>query len=61
MSCVCYSGGIVMIDVIWRRLCVSMIICYELSNCATSEAVKYHFRAANFGGGVRSILLLLDA
>ena len=50
--CGCYIGGIVVMDVIWRRLCVSMIcgreICFsELGKGATSEAGKYLFRAAN--------------
>ena len=44
--------GIVVMDMIWRRLCVSMIcgkemVCSELGNGATSEAGKYLFRAAN--------------
>ena len=39
-------------DVFWRRLCVSMIeegrfVCSELGKGATSEARKYLFRAAN--------------
>ena len=38
-------------DVFWRRLCVSMIcgweICSELGKGATSEAGKYLFRAAS--------------
>ena len=51
-ECECYRGGIVVMDVIWRRLCVNMIeegcfICYELGKGATSEAGKYLFRASN--------------
>ena len=42
----CYRGGIVVIDVIWRRLCVNMI-CSELGKGATSEARKYLFRVDN--------------
>ena len=39
-------------DVIWRRLCVSMIsegrlVCSELGKGVTSETRKYIFRAAN--------------
>ena len=39
-------------DVFWRRLCVSMIrgreiVCSELGKGATSEAGKYLFRAAS--------------
>ena len=50
--CGCYRGGIVVMDVIWRRPCVSMIregrfIYSELSKGATSEAGVYFFRAAN--------------
>ena len=52
--CECYKGGIVVIDVIWSRLCVSMIwgrdICLfwaELGKGATSEAGKSLFRAAS--------------
>ena len=33
-------------DVMWRRLCVSMI-CSELGKGATSDAGKYLFRTAN--------------
>ena len=48
----CYRGGIVVMDVFWCRLCVSMIrgkeICFsELGKGATSEAGKYLFRAAS--------------
>ena len=42
-----YRGGIVVMDVIWRRLCVSMIWGRKLGNGATSDAGKYLFRAAN--------------
>ena len=50
--CECYKGGIVVMEVIWRRLCVSIlggrgIICYVLGKGATSETGKYLFRAAN--------------
>ena len=50
--CGCYRGGIVVMDVVWRRLCVSMIcegrcVCPELGKGATSEAGKSLFRAAN--------------
>ena len=43
--CGCYRGGIVVMDVFWRRLCVSMIwgreIClFELGKGATSEMGK---------------------
>ena len=39
-------------DVFWRRLCVSMFeegrfVCSELGKGATSEAGKYLFRAAS--------------
>ena len=48
----CYRGGIVVMDVFWRRLCVSMIwegrfVCSELGKGATSEAGKSLFRATN--------------
>ena len=48
MCCVreCYKGGIVVMDVIWRRLCVSMIwgrVIYLLGKGATSEAGKYMY------------------
>ena len=52
--CGCYRGGgvIVVMDVFWRRICVSIIkewrfICSELGKGATSGAGKYLFRAAN--------------
>ena len=50
--CECYKWGIVVINVIWRRLCVSMIwerVIYfsELGKGATSEADMYCFRADN--------------
>ena len=42
------EGGIVVMDVIWRRLCVSMIwgreICLFLCKGATSETGKYLFQ-----------------
>ena len=44
--CECYKGGIVVMDVIWRRLCLC-IICSELGTGATSEVGKYLIRAAN--------------
>ena len=45
--CGCYRRGIVVMDMIWHRLCVSMIICSELGKGTTCEAGKYFFRAAN--------------
>ena len=45
--CGYYRGGIVVMDVFWRRLCVSMIYLSELGKGATSEAGKSLFRAAN--------------
>ena len=41
--CYCYKGGIVVMDVFWRGLCVGMIlgrfiIFFELGKGATSEA-----------------------
>ena len=50
--CGCYRRGIVVMDVFWRRLCVSMvwgreIFCSELGKGAMSEAGKSLFRAAN--------------
>ena len=53
VSCVLMlQRGIVVMDVFWRRLCVSMIsgmefVCSELGKGATSEAGKYLFRAAS--------------
>ena len=54
MCCVCgyCRWGIGVMDVICRRLCVSIIeegrfVCSELCKGATSEAGKYLFRAAN--------------
>ena len=41
------GGGIVMMDVIWRRLCVSEIVCSELDKDATNEVGKHLFSAAN--------------
>ena len=43
--CECYKGDIVVMDVIWRRLCISIIleswyICSELGKGATNEAGK---------------------
>ena len=48
MGCVCegHKGGIVVMDVIWCRLCVSMIYS-ELGKGATSEARNYLIRATN--------------
>ena len=51
--CGCYRGGIVVMDVFWRRLCVSMILrkgdLFVLSwgKGATSAVGKSLFRAAN--------------
>ena len=50
--CECYREGIVVMDVIWRRLCVNMILgrlftCSELDKGATSDAGKYPFRDAS--------------
>ena len=45
-DCECYKGGIVVMDVIWCGLCVSMIFS-ELGKGATSEAWKYLFRTDN--------------
>ena len=51
--CECYrGGGIVVMDVIWRRLCVSILrgrVIYlsELGMGAMSEAQKFLFRADN--------------
>ena len=50
--CGSYRGVIVVMDVIWRILFVSMFekgcfICYELGKGAMSEAGKYLLRAAN--------------
>ena len=60
--CGCYRRGIVVMDVLWRRICVSMrfekgrFICLELGKGATSDAGKYLFRAAYIcGGGVHII------
>ena len=39
-ACECYRGGIVVMDVFWRQLCVSLL-CSELCKGATSETVKY--------------------
>ena len=52
MCRVCDRGGIVVMDVFWCRLCISMIregrfICSELGKDAMSDAGKYLFRAAN--------------
>ena len=41
--CRSYRGGIVVMDMFWRRLCVS----FELGKGATSGAEKSLFRAAN--------------
>ena len=51
------------INVSWRRLCVSMIRkrvcnCSALGRDATSEAGKYLFRAANVWWSVHIIVLL---
>ena len=60
--CGCYRGGIVVMDVIWRRLCASMIwgkeICSELGKGATTEAGSLSSELLMCGGDVRSILLL---
>ena len=48
-------------DVIWRRFCVSMIcerVIYLLCKGATSEAGNISSELLMCGGGVRSILLL---
>ena len=51
MICECYRGGIVVVDVIWRRLYKYELrkgdFCSELGKGATSEAGKYLFRADN--------------
>ena len=45
----CYRGGIMVMDVIWHRPCVSMIlfifICYELGKGATSKAGKHSLQS----------------
>ena len=55
MCVVCYRGDIVVIDVIWRRICVIIIIYPELGKSAMSETGKYLFRVVNV---LWSILLL---
>ena len=45
--CGCYRGGIVVMDVFWRRLEEGRFACSELGKSATSEAGKSLFRAAN--------------
>ena len=50
--CECYRGGIVVMDVIWRRAWVicfeeGCFICSELGKGVPTEAGKYIFRAAN--------------
>ena len=50
--CECYRGGILVMDVFWRRLCISMIwgrviYLFWLGKGATSDTGKYLFRAAN--------------
>ena len=55
--CGCYKVGIVVMDVIWRRFGVSMILrkgdLYVLSG-----ALKYLFRAAHVSWSFAQILLL---
>ena len=66
MCCVCeyYKGGIVVVDVIWRRLCVSMIL-RKGDLFVKSWAMVRRVRRGSIclellmcGGGARSILLL---
>ena len=49
--CGCYRGDIVVKDVFWHQLCVSMeegrFVCSELGKGATSEVGKTLFRAAD--------------
>ena len=45
--CECYKGGIVVMDVFWRRLCVSMIYLFWIGYGCDESGGKYLFRAAN--------------
>ena len=58
VSCVCYKGGIMVMDGIWRRLCVSDLrkgnlfvsswarVCGVRLGCIFSELLMYCFIAA---------------
>ena len=62
--CGCYRGGIVVMDVFWRRLCVSMIWGREIclfwagQGCDEWGGEVSSSELLVCGGGVRSILLL---
>ena len=51
--CVCgwYTGGLLVMDVIWRRTLCKYDFCSELGKGATSEAGKYLLRPANVWWG----------
>ena len=61
--CGCYRGGIVVMDVFWRRLCVSVIwgrkIClFWVGHGCDEWGGEVSTELLMCGGGVRSILLL---